>query len=50
MMYGYIVARFAHGYAYITERDHEVRATFFSIGALLIVGMTVYALVVSLLR
>lgn len=50
MMYGYIVARFAHGYAYITERDHEVRATFFSIGALLIVGMTVYALVDSLWR
>jgi glutathione S-transferase len=50
MMYGYDAARFAHTYAYITERDHEIRATFFSIGALLTVGMTVYALAFALSR
>ena len=50
MMYGYVVARFAHSYAYITERDHEVRVAFFSIGALLTGGMTLYALAVSLSR
>ena len=50
MMYGYIVARVAHSYAYITERDHEVRASFFSIGALLTAGMVLYALAVVLFR
>jgi len=50
LMYGYVVARVAHAWAYITERDHEVRATFFTVGALLTVAMTVYALAVALAR
>jgi uncharacterized MAPEG superfamily protein len=44
-LYGYVAARFAHTYAYATARDHEVRASFFSIGALLTVSMVVDALV-----
>jgi uncharacterized MAPEG superfamily protein len=50
LMYGYVVARVAHAWAYITERDHEVRATFFTVGALLTVAMTVYALAVAIAR
>ena len=50
MMYGYVLARIAHSYAYITERDHEVRASFFSLGALLTVGMVLYTLAVVLFR
>jgi uncharacterized MAPEG superfamily protein len=50
LMFGYVAARFAHAWAYITERDHETRAAFFSIGAALTVVMTVYALVVALGR
>jgi uncharacterized MAPEG superfamily protein len=50
LMYGYVAARCAHAWAYITERDHEVRATFFTLGALLTVAMTVYALGVALSR
>jgi glutathione S-transferase len=48
LMYGYVAARFAHAYAYLTERDHEVRATFFTIGAILTVAMIVYALAAAL--
>jgi glutathione S-transferase len=50
LMYGYVAARVAHTYAYLTERDHEVRAAFFSIGALLTAAMPVYALVAVLWR
>jgi glutathione S-transferase len=48
LMFGYVGARIAHAYAYITECDHEVRATFFSIGALLTVIMTLYALAAAI--
>jgi uncharacterized MAPEG superfamily protein len=50
LLYGYVLARLAHAYAYVTERDHEVRATFFTIGAVITVIMTVYALVAALAR
>jgi len=50
LMYGYVAARLAHAYAYITERDHEVRATCFTIGALLTVAMVVYALAAAVAR
>jgi uncharacterized MAPEG superfamily protein len=48
LLFGYVAARMAHTYAYLTERDHEVRATFFTLGAVITVGMTLYALVVVL--
>ena len=48
LMFGYVAARVAHTYAYVTERDHEVRAAFFSIGALLTIIMTVYALAAAI--
>jgi glutathione S-transferase len=48
LMFGYVAARVAHTYAYVTEHDHEVRAAFFSIGALLTIIMTVYALAAAI--
>ena len=50
LLYGYVLARLAHAYAYVTQRDHEVRATFFTVGAVITVIMTVYALVAALAR
>ena len=49
-MYGYVLARLAHTYAYITACDHEIRATFFSIGAILTAVMTLYTIAIALLR
>jgi glutathione S-transferase len=48
LMYGYVAARFGHSWAYLTERDHEVRATFFTLGALLTVAMAAYAMTTAL--
>ncbi|MEO8123388.1 MAG: MAPEG family protein [Burkholderiales bacterium] len=48
LMFGYVAARCAHIWAYITERDHEVRATCFTFGALLTVAMTLWALAAAL--
>ena len=39
LLYGYVAARIAHAWAYATARDHEVRATFFTLGALSTVAM-----------
>lgn len=47
-LYGYLLARLAHAWAYGTARSHEVRATFYTIGLLLTVVMCGYALVVAL--
>ena len=47
-MYGYVAARLAHAWAYATARDHEVRATFFTLGAASTVTMAVYAIVAAL--
>lgn len=48
LLYGYVAARLAHAWAYATARDHEVRATFFTLGALSTVTMAVYAIVAAL--
>ena len=45
LLYGYVLARVLHAWAYLTARDHEVRATFFTLGALATVAMALYALV-----
>jgi uncharacterized MAPEG superfamily protein len=41
LLYGYVVSRLGHFWAYFTARSHEVRATFFSIGSLIVIGMAV---------
>lgn len=46
LMYGFVAARAAHAVAYATARSHEVRATFYTVGSLIVVAMAAYALVV----
>jgi glutathione S-transferase len=45
LMYGFVAARAAHAVAYATARSHEVRATFYTVGSLIVMAMAVYALV-----
>ena len=45
LLYGYVATRFAHAIAYMTGRSHELRATFYSIGSLIVIGMAVTTLV-----
>jgi uncharacterized MAPEG superfamily protein len=44
-LFGYVATRLAHFWAYSTAKSHEVRATFFSIGSLIVIGMAVYSLI-----
>ncbi len=48
LLYGFVVARIAHFGAYITARSHEVRATFYTIGSLIVIGMACYTLYFAL--
>ena len=48
LMYGFVAARAAHALAYGTAQSHEVRATFYTIGSLIVIAMAVYALVAVL--
>jgi uncharacterized MAPEG superfamily protein len=48
LLYGFVATRLAHFWAYFTARSHEVRATFFSIGSFIVIGMAVYTLVCAI--
>ena len=48
LLYGFVATRVAHFWAYVTAKPHEVRATFFSIGSLIIIGMAVYTLIYAI--
>ena len=45
LLYGFVVTRLAHFWAYATAKPHEVRATFFSVGSLIVIGMAVYTFI-----
>ena len=45
LMFGFVVARLAHTIAYSTAQSHEVRATFYSIGSLIVMAMAVWVLI-----
>ena len=44
----FVLARLAHTLAYATAQNHEVRATFYSIGSLMVAVMAVWVLAVAL--
>lgn len=44
LMYGFVGARLAHSLAYATKQTHEVRATLYTIGSVIVIFMAVYAL------
>ncbi len=47
LMYGFVTARLAHFVAYATRQAHEVRATFYTIGSLIVIYMAVHVLWVT---
>lgn len=48
LMYTFVVARLGHTVAYATKQRHELRASLFSIGSLVVIGMAIYTLVAAL--
>ena len=48
VLYGYVVSRLLHFLAYFTKQIHEVRATFWTVGSLIIVYMAVRTLIAAL--
>jgi uncharacterized membrane protein YecN with MAPEG domain len=48
VLFGYVASRLAHFWAYSTAKSHELRATFFSIGSLIVIGMAVYTLIYAI--
>src|SRR5690348_11758842 len=48
LLYGYVVSRLLHFAAYFTPQVHEIRATFWTIGSLILIFMTVRTLLAAL--
>jgi glutathione S-transferase len=48
LLYGYVASRMLHFWAYLTGQIHEIRATLWTIGSIILVFMTVRTLVVAL--
>jgi len=44
LLYGFVAARLMHFVAYSTAQRHEVRATFYTIGSLIVIAMAVWVL------
>jgi glutathione S-transferase len=49
LFYGYVASRLLHFTAYVTARSHEVRATFWTVGSLIMIGMAIATLRAALL-
>lgn len=49
LMYGFVVSRLVHALAYATKQSHEVRATFYTVGSIVVIIMAVYVLAVAIL-
>jgi glutathione S-transferase len=48
LMYSFVGARLAHTLAYATKQSHEVRATLYTIGSVVVVAMAAYILAVAI--
>ena len=44
LLYGYVVSRLLHFAAYFTAQSHEMRATFWTVGSLILVFITCWTL------
>jgi len=44
LMFGFVAARALHALAYATKRSHEVRATFYTVGSVIVIVMAVWVL------
>jgi glutathione S-transferase len=48
LLYGYVISRLLHFAAYFTGQIHEIRATFWTIGSLILIFMTMRTLLSAL--
>jgi glutathione S-transferase len=48
LLYGFVVARLLHFAAYLSARDHETRATFWSLSSFILIFITGWTLVAAL--
>ena len=48
LLYGYVLSRLLHFAAYLGARNHETRATFWTVGSLILIFMTVWTLIAAL--
>ena len=48
LLYGYVLSRLLHFLAYLTAQTHELRATLWTIGSLILIFMTVRVLLFAL--
>ena len=48
LMYTYVISRLLHAYALGTAKIHDLRALFWSMGALIIIGMSIYTFIYAL--
>lgn len=44
LMYGFVLARACHAVAYATKQSHELRATFYTVGSLIVIVMALQLL------
>ena len=44
LFHGFVVMRLAHSLAYATRQNHEVRATFYTVGSLIVIIMAAWVL------
>lgn len=47
LMYGFVLARLLHAWAYGTAKSHETRATFYTIGSVIVIVMALWVLAVA---
>jgi len=48
LLYGYVVSRLLHFAAYLTARTHDVRATLWTVGSLILIFMTCRTLLAAI--
>jgi len=48
LLYGYVLSRLLHFAAYLTARTHDTRATFWTVGSLILIFMSCWSLVRAL--
>jgi glutathione S-transferase len=44
LLYGYVVSRLLHFIAYVTAQTHDMRATFWTVGSIILIILTVWPL------
>lgn len=50
LFYGFVISRLLHAIAYATKQTHEMRATFYTIGSVIVIYLAIHVLVVAIAR